>query len=121
PFDRRRRRGCAHRPRARPPVSTGPSPLVLRGHTFDAARPAVMAVINRTPDSFYAPARQQTSVGIEHAVADALDAQADIIDIGGVKAGYGDDVSVAEELDRVVGTIAWVRGQYPDVIISVDT
>lgn len=102
-------------------MSTGPTPLVLRGQTFDAPRPAVMAVINRTPDSFYAPARQQTSLGIESAVAGALDARADIIDIGGVKAGYGDDVSVAEELDRVVGTIEWVRCQYPDAVISVDT
>jgi len=34
-----------------------PAPLILRGQTFDAARPAVMGIINRTSDSFYAPAR----------------------------------------------------------------
>ena len=34
-----------------------PAPLVLRGRRFDAARPAVMGIINRTPDSFYPPAR----------------------------------------------------------------
>ena len=46
---------------------------------------------------------------------------ADIVDIGGVKAGPGDDVDLAEEIRRVVPFVAAVRGRHPDVVISVDT
>ncbi|GAB3564981.1 dihydropteroate synthase [Spelaeicoccus albus] len=98
-----------------------PTPLILRGRTFDAGRPAVMAVINRTPDSFYAPARQFAEASVEKSVRLALGDGADIIDIGGVKAGYGEVVSTREELRRVVGAVEWIRGEFPDVIISVDT
>lgn len=98
-----------------------PAPLVLRGRTFDAGHPAIMAVINRTPDSFYAPARQLADDSVEAAVRRAAEDGADIIDIGGVKAGYGENVSTKEELRRVVGAVDWIRGEFPDIIISVDT
>ncbi|MBC3178493.1 dihydropteroate synthase [Corynebacterium lujinxingii] len=80
-----------------------------------------MAIVNRTPDSFY---DKGATFAIEKAVAradDAIAAGATIIDIGGVKAGPGDDVSVAEEIDRVVPVIAAVRERHPDVTVSVDT
>jgi dihydropteroate synthase len=80
-----------------------------------------MAVINRTPDSFFdrgatigfGPALDAAS----RAVADG----ADIIDIGGVKAGPGDEVTPATEIDRVASLVAAVRERHPDVVISVDT
>lgn len=81
----------------------------------------VMAIVNRTPDSFY---DKGATFAIEKAllrVDDAVSAGASIIDIGGVKAGPGDDVSVAEEIDRVVPLIAGVRERHPDVTVSVDT
>ncbi|MDK8663174.1 dihydropteroate synthase [Corynebacterium coyleae] len=81
----------------------------------------VMAIVNRTPDSFY---DKGATFAIEKAllrVDDAVAAGASIIDIGGVKAGPGDDVSVAEEIDRVVPLIAGVRERHPDVTVSVDT
>ena len=81
----------------------------------------VMAIVNRTPDSFY---DKGATFAIEKAllrVDDAVAAGASIIDIGGVKAGPGDDVSVAEEIDRVVPLIAGVRERDPDVTVSVDT
>ncbi|MGV0346445.1 dihydropteroate synthase [Corynebacterium coyleae] len=80
-----------------------------------------MAIVNRTPDSFY---DKGATFAIEKAllrVDDAVSAGASIIDIGGVKAGPGDDVSVAEEIDRVVPLIAGVRERHPDVTVSVDT
>jgi dihydropteroate synthase len=46
---------------------------------------------------------------------------ADIVDIGGVKAAPGDEVTVAEEICRTVEFVAAVRAAHPDVIISVDT
>ena len=81
----------------------------------------VMAIVNRTPDSFY---DKGATFAIEKAllrVDDAVSAGASIIDLGGVKAGPGDDVSVAEEIDRVVPLIAGVRERHPDVTVSVDT
>ncbi len=85
----------------------------------DLAR--VMAIVNRTPDSFY---DKGATFAIDAAVAraDEVIAQgASIIDVGGVKAGPGDDVDAAEEIDRVVPVIAGVRKRHPHVSISADT
>jgi dihydropteroate synthase len=46
---------------------------------------------------------------------------ADVIDVGGVKAGPGSSVDADEETARVVPFIEWLRGAYPDQLISVDT
>ena len=82
---------------------------------------AVMAIVNRTPDSFY-------DKGATYALAAALDhvdrvvaEGASVIDIGGVKAGPGDEVDAAEELRRTADLVEAVRGRHPDVVISVDT
>ncbi|MFT4088126.1 MAG: dihydropteroate synthase [Gordonia sp. (in: high G+C Gram-positive bacteria)] len=80
-----------------------------------------MAIVNRTPDSFY---DRGATFGDEAAKArvDAVVAQgADIVDVGGVKAGPGDPVDAAAEAERVVPLIAWIRESYPDLLISVDT
>lgn len=92
-------------------------------HSFyqSSAVPAVMAIVNRTPDSFYdrgATAAEDAALARVDAV---VAAGAEIVDIGGVKAGIGAEVTVAEEIDRVVPTIAKVRQSYPDLHISVDT
>jgi dihydropteroate synthase len=80
-----------------------------------------MAVVNRTPDSFF-------DGGVTRELGPALDAAsravadgAEIVDIGGVKAGPGDEVTPAAEIDRVAGLVAAVRERHPDVVISVDT
>lgn len=81
----------------------------------------VMAIVNRTPDSFY---DKGATFAIEKAAerADAvIAAGASIVDVGGVKAGPGDDVDAREESDRVVPLIAKVRARHPEVSISVDT
>jgi dihydropteroate synthase len=81
----------------------------------------IMAVINRTPDSFYDQgATYELSAAL--AAADrAVAAGADILDIGGVKAGPGDEVTVAEEIRRVVPVVAALRDRHPGVVLSVDT
>ena len=81
----------------------------------------IMAVINRTPDSFYdRGATYELAAAIE-AADHAVRAGADILDIGGVKAGPGDEVTVAEEIRRVVPVVAALRARHPSVVISVDT
>jgi dihydropteroate synthase len=80
-----------------------------------------MAIVNRTPDSFYADARSATVSAALDTASRAADAGADIIDIGGVRAGYGAGVDPAEEIERVVPVIAAVRERHPMLAISVDT
>lgn len=99
-----------------------PAPLRLRGRTFDAAHPGVMAIMNRTPDSFYAPARyqdlDQAMSRLEEFVADG----ADILDVGGVRAGQlGPWVEVEEEISRVKPFLVAARRAFPDLVISLDT
>jgi dihydropteroate synthase len=84
-------------------------------------RALVMAIVNRTPDSFYDRGATFGDGAAMAKVDAALAEGADIIDIGGVKAGPGPDVDVAEEVRRVVPFVAAVRERYPDVVISVDT
>lgn len=95
--------------------------LRLGGREFPPGRPLVMAVINRTPDSFYAGARQFDIEVAAEAVARAEAEGADLVDIGGVKAGPGDDVDVTEELRRVVPFLARIRAAHPELLLSVDT
>lgn len=95
--------------------------LRLRRRTFAAGQFAVMAIVNRTPDSFFDRGATFTAEAALAAVDAAVAQGADIIDIGGVKAGPGEEVSVAEEIDRTVETVAAVRARFPDVVISIDT
>ena len=96
-------------------------PLRLRGRVLAPDRPAVMAVVNRTPDSFYPAARAEAEPAAQAAVSRAVADGADLVDIGGVRAGRGADVGAAEEIDRVVPVVQWVRRTFPDLPISVDT
>jgi dihydropteroate synthase len=94
-------------------------PLRLGKRTFDGF--AVMAVVNRTPDSFYDRGATYGFDAALTAVDRAVAEGADIVDIGGVKAGPGDEVDVVEELRRVVDLVAAVRERHPALVISVDT
>jgi dihydropteroate synthase len=102
------------------------APLVLRGREVGrdddgALRPVVMAILNRTTDSFYAPARYADDDAALAAAARARDEGAAILDVGGVRAGVGPEVGVAEEIDRVVPFVARVRAELPELLVSVDT
>lgn len=80
-----------------------------------------MAIVNRTPDSFFDRGATFAADAALRAVAQAVAEGADIIDVGGVKAGPGAEVDAAEEIRRTVATIAAVRAEFPDVVISIDT
>lgn len=96
-----------------------PAPLRLGDREFGDT--AIMAVVNRTPDSFFDHGATYDFRAALAAVDRAVATGADIVDIGGVKAGTGDDVSVDEELRRVVDLVAAVRARHPALVISVDT
>jgi dihydropteroate synthase len=95
--------------------------LRLGKREFGDHEPVIMAIVNRTPDSFYDRgatfADEAALLRVERAVSEG----AAIIDIGGVKAGPGEEVSAEEEIRRTAAFVAEVRGRYPDVVISVDT
>ena len=95
--------------------------LRLGRSVFGPDERVVMAIVNRTPDSFY----DKGATFAEDAALDAVDRAvaegARIVDIGGVKAGPGEEVDTAEEIRRTVPFVAEVRSRYPDVVISVDT
>ncbi|WP_286168376.1 dihydropteroate synthase [Phycicoccus sp. SLBN-51] len=97
-------------------------PLVLRGKVFDASRPAVMAIVNRTSDSFFANNRHADLDSAKAALDRAVEAGADIVDVGGVRAGQeGEQVDAQQEMDRVLPFLAHAREQYPDLVLSLDT
>jgi dihydropteroate synthase len=89
--------------------------------SFDFSRQvAVMAIVNRTPDSFF---DRGATFALERAVGAALAAAAagaDFVDIGGVPFGRGPAVSLQEEIDRVVPVVEAIHAA-SDVVISVDT
>jgi dihydropteroate synthase len=93
----------------------------IGGRTFDFDREvAVMAVINRTPDSFF---DKGATFALDRAVDASLKAVsdgADWVDIGGVPFGRGPVVTFEEELERVVPVVSAIATQ-SDVVISVDT
>ncbi|WP_181767397.1 dihydropteroate synthase [Streptomyces albidus (ex Kaewkla and Franco 2022)] len=95
--------------------------LRLGTREFGPHEKVIMAIVNRTPDSFYdqgATFRDEPALDrVEQAVTEG----AAIIDVGGVKAGPGTEVSAEEEIRRTVGFVAEVRRRHQDVVISVDT
>jgi dihydropteroate synthase len=95
--------------------------VALGPHRFDVThRALVMGILNRTPDSFYDQGSywdfDAFLAKAEQLVADG----ADFLDVGGVKAGPGDEVTEAEELDRVIPAVTALRERF-DLPLSVDT
>lgn len=101
------------------PVPAPAADLELRGASLTGG--VVMAIVNRTTDSFYAPARFPDDAAALAAVAAAAEQGAQIVDVGGVRAGVGPEIGVAEEIDRVIGFVELVRAQVPGIFVSVDT
>jgi dihydropteroate synthase len=111
-------------PAAAPPPVTAPplAPTLHLGATrYDLThRALVMGILNRTPDSFYDKGAtyelDKLYARAEQLVADG----ADILDIGGVKAGPGPEVTEDEEMERVVPVVAGLVQRF-DTPVSVDT
>jgi dihydropteroate synthase len=81
----------------------------------------VMAVVNRTPDSFFDQGAYLDDDDAMAAVDRAVAEGAALVDLGGVRAGPGEAVSEDEEVRRVVPFVAAVRRRHPTLAISVDT
>lgn len=102
------------------PASTA-GRLVLGDRTYDiATRTLVMGILNRTPDSFYDKGETFALDRLVDRAAALVEEGADILDVGGVKAGPGPAVDEPEELDRVIPALR-ALGERFEVPLSVDT
>ncbi|HLN17112.1 MAG TPA: dihydropteroate synthase [Acidimicrobiales bacterium] len=105
-----------------PPTGRRPTPMLRLGpRTYDLThRALLMGILNRTPDSFY---DRGATFGLDDLLRRAeqlVSEGADLLDVGGVKAGPGPEVDLAEELDRVVAPVAALTARF-DVPVSIDT
>lgn len=102
-----------------------PSKITIRskGKLLLLDRPWIMGILNITPDSFYPGSRVFENLALIIKKAEQMIHEgADILDIGGYSSRPGaDEVSVQEELDRVVPAIQAIKKQFPEILISVDT
>lgn len=89
---------------------------------LDLQRPVVMAIINVTPDSFFAGSRTPEVRAVRERVHKAVAEGASIIDVGGYSSRPGAaDVPPAEELRRVSLAVEVIRNEHPEMAVSVDT
>ncbi len=95
--------------------------LQLGRQAFGDDTTLMMAIVNRTPDSFYDRGATWAEDAAFERVVEVVDQGAEIVDIGGIKAAPGEEISAAEEKARVIDFVARVRASYPSLVISVDT
>ncbi len=94
----------------------------LRGKLHSWKRPIVMGILNITPDSFFDGGQYQLQADILKRCESILREGAEIVDIGAYSSRPGaDNVSGEEELKRLSTALKWIRKEYPNTIISVDT
>lgn len=99
-----------------------PFTLNIRGALHQFTRPTVMGILNVTPDSFYAASRAFDAETIAARVRTLIAEGADIIDIGAYSSRSGaDDISAAEETERLRRGMDVLRSIDPDIPVSVDT
>jgi dihydropteroate synthase len=98
-----------------------PSRLRLGSREFGPDELVLMAIVNRTPDSFFDQGAYLEDTEAMLAVDRAVEEGAVIVDIGGVKAGPGEHVGVEEEVRRTARFVADLRRRHRDLVISVDT
>lgn len=99
-----------------------PFSLNIKGALREFDSPVVMGILNVTPDSFYAGSHAFDHQAIEHRVQEIIAQGADIIDIGGYSSRPGaDEVSEAEEMQRIERGLAIIRDFDKSIPVSVDT
>lgn len=97
--------------------------LQIRGRLLSLDKPTVMGILNLTPDSFYEGSRVSKSTdSLLFKAQQMVEEGADFLDLGGYSTRPGaDDISVQEELNRVVPAIQVLQKEFPEMLISVDT
>jgi len=96
--------------------------IKLSDKLFNLSTPAVVGIINVTPDSFFAGSRHKTVANILHSVEKIIADGGKIVDLGGYSTRpLAKDVSAEEEISRLSFALEVILREFPDVLISVDT
>lgn len=96
--------------------------LNCKGRLVTLEKPAVMGILNTTPDSFYAASRHTAVDDVLHATEKMLADGADFIDVGAYSTRPGaDDISAEDELKRAVPVVEAIAARFPEALISIDT
>lgn len=96
--------------------------LNVQGRLLDLSVPQVMGILNVTPDSFYAASRTEQEESIRNRVRQIVAEGGSMIDVGAYSSRPGaDEVSVAEEMERLRRGMKIVRTEAPQAVVSVDT
>ena len=94
----------------------------VNGFLLDLSSPCVMGILNVTPDSFYAGSRMQTEIDITHRIEQIVGEGAGIVDVGAYSSRpNAENVSPAEEMERLRMGLGILRKVQPDAVVSVDT
>lgn len=93
-----------------------------KGNLIDLSQQRIMGIINITPDSFYSGSRSTSEKEILNAAERMLNDGADFLDLGAYSSRPGaDDISVKEELDRMIPSVELILKNFPEAILSIDT
>jgi len=97
--------------------------LLIDGRLISWDKPQLMGIVNLTPDSFFEGSRAEKSIDkVAKLVRSHISNGAGILDLGGYSSRPGAaEVSLQEEIDRVIPAVRWIVSNYPDTLISVDT
>lgn len=94
----------------------------LGGRLISIERPMVMGILNVTPDSFYDGGKYLAEKEIVERVTEIVSEGGDFVDIGGFSTRPGaDQVSVEEEMGRVLPAVRAVKKHFPQLPVSIDT
>ena len=96
--------------------------ITLNQQLLDLSTPRVMAIMNLTPDSFYDGGKLKNHEQLLAKVQQFIDEEASIIDLGGYSTSPGAaDISVEEEISRVIPVVQLIREHFRAIPLSVDT
>jgi dihydropteroate synthase len=94
----------------------------VRGRLVDFSTPKIMGILNVTPDSFYDGSRYNEISSAVRRAEKMISEGAHIIDVGGYSSRPGaEDISPAEEANRVINIIKSIAKEFPHVLVSIDT
>ena len=94
----------------------------IKGNLLDLNKPKIMGILNVTPDSFFDGGLYNTEKKVDIQVTKMIEDGMDILDVGGYSSRPGaKEISINEEIDRVIPVVKFIRKTYPELMLSVDT
>jgi len=96
--------------------------IALNGELIDLGSPIVMGVLNCTPDSFYDGGAYSSDNAILTRAGQIIEQGGRFIDVGGMSTRPGAiEISVEEELNRLIPAVTKIRKEFPNAALSIDT